>query len=71
MSKKFKTKNAKYKSTLLGAVAVAASFAMFASACATTPTDDEEETNTSTRVDEQVLKNGNFEFFNEKEGTYL
>lgn len=71
MSKKFKTKNAKYKSTLLGAVAVAASFAMFASACATTPTDDEEETNTSTRVDEQVLKNGNFEFFNDNDGTYL
>ena len=71
MSKKFKTKNSKYKSALFGAVAVAASFAMFASACTPASDDGEEESNTSTRVDEQILKNGNFEFFNDNDGTYI
>ena len=71
MSKKFRSKNAKYKSALCGIVAVAASFAMFASACTNPSTDDEEETGTSTQVDEQVLKNGNFEFFEDGDGDYL
>ena len=71
MSKKFKTKNSKYKSALFGAVAVAASFAMFASACTPASDDGEQESNTSTRVDEQILKNGNFEFFNDNDGTYI
>ncbi len=71
MSKKFKTRSAKYKSAIFGIVAVAASFAMFASACADTTTNEEEDTNTSTKVDEQVLKNGNFEFFSDNDGTYI
>ena len=73
MSKKFKTKKAKYRSAICGFVAVAASFAMFASACdqpGTTPEEDE-NTSTSTRVDEQTLKNGNFEFFEDNDGSYL
>lgn len=70
MSKKIKSKNAKYKSALLGAVAIAASFAMFVSAC-TTSSDDDDTTSTSTQVDEQELKNGNFEFFSDNDGTYL
>ena len=71
MSKKFRTKNAKYKRSVLGAIAVISAFAMFAGACAQATTDDEEDTGTSTRVDEQVLKNGNFEFFDDNDGTYL
>lgn len=72
MSKKFKTRNAKYKSAVCGFVAIAASFAMFASACAETPTTSDDDNNTtSTRVDEQTLKNGNFEFFEDNDGSYL
>lgn len=71
MSKKIRTKNAKYKRSVLGAIAVISAFAMFAGACAQATTDDEEDTGTSTRVDEQVLKNGNFEFFDDNDGTYL
>ena len=71
MSKKFKKRNAKYRSAVCGLVAIAASFAMFASACADTTTTEEEDQNASTRVDEQTLKNGNFEFFEDNDGTYI
>ncbi len=70
MSKKITSKKAKFKSVLCGFVAVAACFAMFASACTETESG-EEETGTSTRVDEQDLKNGNFEFFEDNDGTYI
>ena len=72
MSKKFKTRSAKYRSAIFAAMAVATSFAMFAGACSQPPADSgEEDTDTSTRVDEQVLKNGNFEFFEDNDGTYV
>lgn len=70
MSKKFRTKNSKYRSVIFGVVAIVASLTMFASACADT-TDNEDNTSSSTKVDEQVLKNGNFEFFSDNDGTYL
>ena len=71
MSKKLKKTSAKYKKAVCGCIAVLSCFAVFAGACAETTTEPEEETNTSTRVDEQVLKNGNFEFFSDNDGTYL
>ena len=72
MSKKFKSRSAKYRSAIFAAMAVATSFAMFAGACSQPPADSgEEDTDTSTRVDEQVLKNGNFEFFEDNDGTYV
>ena len=71
MSKKFRSKNARCRWLACG-IAAATSLAMFAGACATTSSDDDDDkTNASTRVDEQVLKNGNFEFFSDGDGEYI
>ncbi len=72
MSKKFNPGNAKYKKTAFAAIALVASFAMFASSCADpSESGDDDKTDASTVVDEQVLKNGNFEFFEDGDGEYL
>lgn len=69
MSKNYKAKSAKLKAAALSIATIATSCVMFAS-CATTVTDTDEE-KTNTKIDTQLLKNGNFEFFNDNDGLYL
>lgn len=51
-------------------VTVATSCLMFVAACGTTDDPDTDDNKTSTKIDTQVLKNGNFEFFDDKDGNY-
>ncbi len=71
MSSKFKSKKSAYRSAVCSLAAIATSCVMLASACAQTTTSTEEDENAATSVDEQVLPNGNFEFFEDNDGTYL
>ena len=62
---------AKFRKLLTGAAAVATTCALvFTPACSTTDEDDEDE-NTSTRQDTQLIKNGNFEFYDDNDGIYF
>ena len=72
MSSKFRSKKSAYRSALCSLAAIATSCVMLASACsqATSSTEDEDDS-AVTRVDEQVLANGNFEYFDDNDGTYL
>ena len=67
---KFKNK-ARLKATLLSAAAIATSFIIgMASACSNVTTDDDEDDKTVTKQDVQVIKNGNFEFYDDNDGLY-
>lgn len=61
---------AKLKATLLSAAAIATSCLIGMSACSTTPKDDEDDDKTVTKQDVQLIKNGNFEFYDDKDGLY-
>ncbi len=71
MSSKFKSKKSACRSAVFSLAAIATSCVMFASACAQTSSSTEEDDNAATSVDEQVLPNGNFEYFDDNDGTYL
>lgn len=67
---KFKNK-AKLKATLLSAAAIATSCLIgMASACTTTTDKKEEDDKTVTKQDVQLIKNGNFEFYDDNDGLY-
>ena len=66
-----KLKNkAKIKATLLSAAAVATSFLIGMAACTTKPSGDDDDGKTTTKQDVQIIKNGNFEFYDDKDGVY-
>ncbi|MGN0818550.1 MAG: hypothetical protein ACI4L9_06230 [Candidatus Coproplasma sp.] len=69
MSKNYRAKRAKFKAAAYSLATIATSCMMFA-ACAAQPSDTDEE-KTNTKIDTQLLKNGNFEFFNDNDGVYL
>lgn len=63
---------AKFKKLFTGAAVLATSCALaFAPACSTTSDSTEEDENTSTKQDTQLIKNGNFEFYDDNDGTYF
>ena len=63
---------AKFKKFLTGAAVFATSCALvFAPACSTTDDGEDEDENTSTKLDTQLIKNGNFEFYDDNDGTYF
>ncbi len=67
---KFKNK-AKLKATLLSAAAIATSCLIGVAACTTTPDkDNNEDDKTVTKQDVQLIKNGNFEFYDDNDGLY-
>ncbi|MGN0814630.1 MAG: hypothetical protein ACI4MH_05310 [Candidatus Coproplasma sp.] len=69
MSKNYRAKKAKFKAAAFSLATIATSCMMFASCAAQSTDTDEEKTNT--KIDTQLLKNGNFEFFNDNDGVYL
>lgn len=63
---------AKFKKVFTGAAVLATSCALaFAPACSSKSDSTEEDENTSTKQDTQLIKNGNFEFFDDNDGTYF
>lgn len=64
-------KRAKFRAVAIGAFAVAASVFMSAAAACSVKDDDTDETDKAvTKLDSQLIKNGNFEFYNDNEGLY-
>lgn len=72
MSKWFKNKN-RFKTAAVSLAAFAAACTLgLGAACGTTPNeDDDDDDNKVTKQDTQVIKNGNFEFFDDKDGVYM
>jgi hypothetical protein len=72
MSKRFKLNNCKFKSVAFSVAAIATSCLIgMTAACST---DDDSSTDTekvTTKQDTQVLQNGNFEFFDDNDGSYF
>lgn len=64
-----KKKSTVLKSALLGVMAFATSLSVGLSACQKTTEDDDKDSTTS-KVDTQELKNGNFEFYKDNKGLY-
>lgn len=71
MSKKFKPKNSKFKAVAFSLATVATSCVMFAAACEAPATSNNDDDKTTTKIDTQLLKNGNFEFFDDNDGKYF
>ncbi len=72
MSKTFKPKNSKRRFAAFGLGAVLFCTVGLTAACdasSSSSTDDEQEQ--AAKIDTQVLKNGNFEFYDDKDGKYL
>lgn len=64
-------KRAKFRAVAIGAFAVAASIFMSAAAACSVKDDDTDETDkVVTKLDSQIIKNGNFEFYNDNDGLY-
>lgn len=60
----------KLKATLLSAAAVATSCLIGMAACTAKPQDSNEDDKTVTKQDVQLIKNGNFEFYDDNDGLY-
>lgn len=58
------------KSALLGIMAMATSLSVGLSACKKTDDGNEDSDNSTTKIDTQVIKNGNFEFYSHNKGIY-
>ncbi|MDE7300807.1 MAG: hypothetical protein K2N47_01415, partial [Clostridia bacterium] len=66
-----KRKNTKFKSAVFGVAAIATSVFIGLSAAACTPSSpDDKDEDTVKKLDEQEIKNGNFEFYNDNDGLY-
>jgi len=65
----FKNK-AKIKATLLSAAAIATSCLIGVAACSNKHDNKDEDDKTVTKQDVQLIKNGNFEFYDDKDGLY-
>lgn len=66
-----KKKSTKFKSAVFGVAAIATSVFIGLSAAACTPSStDDNDDDTVKKLDEQEIKNGNFEFYNDNDGLY-
>lgn len=68
-----KKKRTLLRSAVLGVTAIATSFTIGMSAACSTggnSSSDNEDDKTTTKIDEQTIKNGNFEFYSDNKGLY-
>lgn len=69
-----KNKRTKFKALILGTAAIATSCLIgMAAACSSggSSSTGSDDNDTKTKVDEQVIKNGNFEFYKDNDGVYF
>ncbi len=68
-----RNKRTKFKALILGTAAIATSCLIGMAACSTSssPSKGSDDKDTTTKVDEQVIKNGNFEFYKDNDGLYF
>jgi hypothetical protein len=70
MSKTYKSKNLKFKNVAYGIATVAISCLIGMTAACSDSSDDDDDEKVTTKQDTQILKNGNFEFFDDNDGYY-
>lgn len=66
-----KKKSTAFRTAVIGFTAIATSLTIgMASACTNTTPGDDDDDKTTTKIDSQLIKNGNFEFYSDNKGLY-